>query len=200
MTICATPRDQNNLMHRARSPPRYSNSLIVKIWVDMSARDRNGATSEEVGDGAALLAGVRAIRASTDGYRRAVAARFGLGAADLTALSLLQRQEPQRAGQIGEWTGLTPGSVTALLDRLEARGLLTRIRPGHDRRGVEVGLTTEGRALGDAVIDGLLPAMDRIAAEIGGDGCRVVIAALGKVIDALDGLATDPHSPDTPLG
>jgi DNA-binding MarR family transcriptional regulator len=166
----------------------------------MPASDRNGATPDEVGDGAALLAVVRAIRASTDGYRRVVAARFGLGAADLAALSLLQRQEPQRAGQIGEWTGLTPGSVTALLDRLEARGLLTRIRPAHDRRSVEVGLTPEGRALGDAVIDGLLPAMDRVAAEIGPDGCRLVVAALRTVNAALDGLSADPRLPDTRPG
>ena len=144
-------------------------------------------------DGAALLAAVRAIGSSTDAYRRAVATAMDLGTADLVALSLLHRQEPQRASQIGEWTGLTPGSVTALLDRLEARGLLTRIRPDHDRRSVDVCLTATGRALGDAVIKALLPTMDRIAAQIGADGCRVVLAALDKVNAALAGLAEDPR-------
>ena len=95
-------------------------------------------------DGAALLAAVRAIGACTDAYRRAVATAVDLGTADLVALSLLQREEPQRASQIGEWTGLTPGSVTALLDRLESRGFLTRIRPTHDRRSLDVCLTPEG--------------------------------------------------------
>lgn len=149
--------------------------------------------SPRAGDGAALLAAVRAIGASTDAYRRAVATAVDLGTADLVALSLLQREEPQRASQIGEWTGLTPGSVTALLDRLESRGFLTRIRPTHDRRSLDVCLTAEGRALGAAVINALLPAMDRIAAEVGPHGCRTALAVLEKIIAALGDLAADPQ-------
>ena len=121
----------------------------------------------------------------------------------LGRLRNLQRKEPQRASQIGEWTGLTPGSVTALLNRLEDRGFLIRIRPDHNRRSLEVFLTPEGRALGDAVIDGLLPTMNRIAGEVGPEGCRIAVAVLGKINAALDSLAADPrlNLPDLgPLG
>jgi DNA-binding MarR family transcriptional regulator len=143
--------------------------------------------------GAAILIAVRTIGARTDAYRRAVAAAVDLGTADLVALSLLQRQEPQRASQIGEWTGLTAGSVTALLNRLEARGYLTRMRPDYDRRSLEVCLTPAGRALGEAVINGLMPTMDRIAGELGPQGCGIVLTALDKINAALEELADDPQ-------
>ena len=166
---------------------------------DGAAQDRDELTGRH--DGAAILTAVRAIGARTDAYRRAVAAEVDLGTADLVALSLLQRQEPQRASQIGEWTGLTAGSVTALLNRLEARGYLTRMRPDHDRRSLEVCLTPAGRALGEAVINGLLPVMDSLADELGPRDCRIVLGALGKINAVLDELAADPSRllPDHPV-
>jgi DNA-binding MarR family transcriptional regulator len=38
------------------------------------------------------------------------------------------------------------GSMTRLLDRLEAKGLVRRVRSGEDRRVVNIELTDEGRA------------------------------------------------------
>ena len=81
-----------------------------------------------------MLDALRAVGAGIDRYRQVAAARLGLGTAELTAISQLHHQEPLRAAQIGARTGLTPGSVTALLDRLESRGYVTRLRPDHDRR------------------------------------------------------------------
>lgn len=144
-------------------------------------------------DGVALLTAVRAIGTATDAYRRAVIAESGLGSADLATLSLLHREEPQQANRIGESTGLTPGSVTALLDRLEAGGYVTRIRTDHDRRSLQVHLTPEGRAMGDAVINNLLPAMNDIAEHLGPDGCRVVLTTLATITRVLTALAADPQ-------
>jgi len=152
-----------------------------------------GDDAQRWSDGAAILAAVRAIGSATDSYRRAVIAESGLGTADLVTLSLLQREEPQQASRIGESTGLTPGSVTALLDRLEDRGYLTRVRTDHDRRSLEVRLTPTGRALGNAVINALLPAMERIADELGPDGCRIALTAFAKVSATLNAFAADPR-------
>ena len=60
----------------------------------------------------AILVALRKIGAGIEGYRRAVAAHFGLVTADLVAIGLLHQQEPQRASQIGEHTGLTPRHAT----------------------------------------------------------------------------------------
>jgi DNA-binding MarR family transcriptional regulator len=207
LSTCADPL----FATAARGVNVQSNYLTVKIYdwkgtlttkmagsVDADPRfDADGVATDDADhrqdSGAAILSAVRTIGARTDAYRRAVADAVDLGTADLVALSLLQRQEPQRASQIGEWTGLTAGSVTALLNRLEAGGYLTRMRPDHDRRSLEVCLTPAGRALGEAVINGLTPTMDRIAGELGPNGCRIVLTAFSKINAALDELAADPH-------
>ncbi|MDT7578546.1 MAG: hypothetical protein QOH17_4879 [Pseudonocardiales bacterium] len=157
----------------------------------MDGEEDSGART----DALAILVALRAVGGGIEGYRRAVAAHFGLVTADLVAIGLLHQQEPQRPVRIGEQTGLTPGSVTALLDRLETRGYLIRVRPAEDRRRLHVLLTPQGRALGDTLVDVLLPALTRIVEDIGPQDCRTVIGALDQTSAALAALATDPELP-----
>ena len=61
------------------------------------------------------------------------------------AASGLLHGGPQPAGAIAAAIGLTPAAVTALVDRLEARGLLTRKRSQEDRRKVIIEATARDR-------------------------------------------------------
>lgn len=60
----------------------------------------------------------------------------------LTQLSVLRelREGPQTAGKLGAAVGLSPTSITRLVDRLESRGLVSRRRESDDRRCVEIHL------------------------------------------------------------
>lgn len=49
--------------------------------------------------------------------------------------------------QLGEWLYLDSGTLTPLLKRLEAKGLITRRRAAEDERQVEVNITDEGERL-----------------------------------------------------
>jgi DNA-binding MarR family transcriptional regulator len=71
----------------------------------------------------------------TQAYDEAVGERLALNAAERRCLGFLHGG-PQPAGAIAAAIGLTPAAVTALVDRLEARGLLTRKRSEEDRRKV----------------------------------------------------------------
>src|SRR5882672_7225881 len=51
------------------------------------------------------------------------------------------------ANEIGRRIQLTSGSITAAIDRLEARGLVERSADAGDRRVKKVALTRSGRAL-----------------------------------------------------
>jgi DNA-binding MarR family transcriptional regulator len=64
---------------------------------------------------------------------------------ELMALGYLRDRGPLRAGQLGERLGLTTGSITALIDRLERVGYAHRLRHPTDRRIVLVELTAAGR-------------------------------------------------------
>jgi DNA-binding MarR family transcriptional regulator len=71
-------------------------------------------------------------------FHGAIAERFGLSATDTRTLELLDRLGPQSAGAIAVHTGLAATSVTSLIDRLEARGLVRRNDDAADRRKVLV--------------------------------------------------------------
>lgn len=67
-------------------------------------------------------------------FHSALAAQVGLGAVEEKALDLLQRDGPLSPGELARRTGLKPASVTGLLDRLEGRGFVRRVRDPRDGR------------------------------------------------------------------
>ncbi|MEZ1316369.1 MarR family transcriptional regulator [Pseudomonas fluorescens] len=77
-----------------------------------------------------------------------------LKALDLTypqylAMMVLWEQDGLTVGEISTRLLTDPGSLTPLLKRLEAEGLLSRTRSREDERVVIVELTEQGRALRD---------------------------------------------------
>ncbi|MBN9243066.1 MAG: MarR family transcriptional regulator [Mesorhizobium sp.] len=84
----------------------------------------------------------------TQAYDDAVGEIGGLGSGERRCLGLLLHG-PQTAGALATVSGLTPAAVTALMDRLEARGFVTRRRDPDDRRKVIVEATEEVRRLAD---------------------------------------------------
>lgn len=59
-------------------------------------------------------------------------------------------------GRLIKETLVTSGTMTNRVDRLEARGLVERLPDPHDRRGVLVRLTPDGRSRVDGALAGLL--------------------------------------------
>ena len=65
----------------------------------------------------------------------------------LVLLVLWDADEPVGAGAIAERLALEPSTITPLVKRLEAGGVVTRTRDAQDERQVRVHLTGRGRAL-----------------------------------------------------
>lgn len=85
-------------------------------------------------------------------FQDAVARSIGLNATDLQALGLLLREGPATPGELAARTGLTAGgAITAMVDRLERGGYVTRTRDAADRRRVIV--TAVPQALGGKLGD-----------------------------------------------
>jgi len=77
-------------------------------------------------------------------FNQAVADRLGLHPTDLQCLNLLTLEgRPVTTGRIAEMTGLTTGSATRLVDRLEKAGYVVRERDAADRRRVLVATVPE---------------------------------------------------------
>jgi len=69
-------------------------------------------------------------------FRNAIGRKLGLNIADMECLSLLFIKGISTPTELARYTGLTTGSTTAMLDRLEKAKLITRKPNPKDRRGV----------------------------------------------------------------
>jgi DNA-binding MarR family transcriptional regulator len=65
-----------------------------------------------------------------------IAESLGLGPTDLKCLDLVRGESDLTASHVAKATGLSTSAVTALLDRLENAGLITRERDLADRRRI----------------------------------------------------------------
>ncbi|WP_219825615.1 MarR family transcriptional regulator [Nonomuraea typhae] len=84
---------------------------------------------------------VQANQTAVDAFDEAAAAYMGVNRTDLRCLDLLGRTDAMTPTRLGTALGLTTGSVTAMLDRLEKLGYLTRSPDPGDRRKVIVRAT-----------------------------------------------------------
>ena len=74
-------------------------------------------------------------------------AQLGLTYPQYLAMLVLWERDGLMVSELGERLFLDSGTLTPLLKRLEAAGLITRIRALDDERRVHITLTTSGRKL-----------------------------------------------------
>jgi DNA-binding MarR family transcriptional regulator len=85
-----------------------------------------------------LVLSGRQLSTATVMFHQAVADRLGLNVTDHKCMDLLLLGGPLTAGELAEKTGLTTGAITAVIDRLEQAGFVSREDDPHDRRRVVV--------------------------------------------------------------
>src|SRR5687767_13752894 len=69
-------------------------------------------------------------------FHSIIASQLDLHPTDYKALGMLERLGALSAGDIAKHTGLATASVTNLIDRLENKGFVRRVRDADDRRRV----------------------------------------------------------------
>jgi len=89
---------------------------------------------------------MKAMRALTR-YAAADIEEAGLGLSDFGVLEVLLHKGPLPVNTIGPIVDLTPGSISIAVDRLFAKGLVTRVESTEDRRVRIIALTQRGRDL-----------------------------------------------------
>ena len=78
---------------------------------------------------------------------RPVLERIGLTHPQYLVMLSLWERSPRTVRDIGDTLLLEPATLSPLLKRLEAAGLVTRSRNARDDRALDIELTTDGRAL-----------------------------------------------------
>ncbi len=85
---------------------------------------------------------------SGEAFRAAMASATGTGIREIEAISHLLAHGPMNLQQLGTRLRLTRGSMTALVDRLEAQQLAVRSPHPSDRRVIMLSLTDRAIAAG----------------------------------------------------
>jgi DNA-binding MarR family transcriptional regulator len=92
---------------------------------------------------------LRRITHAIDAYSRTLKAEYDITGPQLICLYHIARHEPTTLSEISVAVSLSAGTVNGILDRLQAKQLITRKRTAKDRRKVMVRLTEPGRQLVD---------------------------------------------------
>jgi DNA-binding MarR family transcriptional regulator len=126
-----------------------------------------------------------------------IAAGMGVVPTDFDCLHLLHRHGATTAGVLAGRIGLTPGSVSRMIDRLADAGYVKRVPDPHDRRRLLVEPTEAGLALVTTYYAGLTACTQQNLAAFDEDQLRALLRfvelstrSVTSEVDRLRGLPT----------
>src|ERR1700735_516556 len=123
---------------------------------------------------------MKAMRALTK-YAAAGIEETGLGLSDFGVLEALLHKGPLPVNTIGPIVDLTPGSISIAVDRLVAKGLVSRVESAEDRRVRIVALTPCGKDLIASAFRKHSGQMKRAFSELSPEELRDLEVTLKKV-------------------
>ncbi|MBH1937067.1 MarR family transcriptional regulator [Streptomyces sp. AV19] len=136
-----------------------------------------------------VISRIQRLSRLLDKELKAFFAQHDLEVWEFDVLSTLRRCGPpyeRTAGAITSAAMVTSGAITNRVDRMEAKGLVERVRDTADRRTVRIRLTERGHALTDELIalhsangERLLSALDRAEADRLAVSLRALLTAMG---------------------
>ncbi|MEV8125077.1 MarR family transcriptional regulator [Streptomyces sp. NPDC085944] len=124
------------------------------------------------------------------GVYRVVLKELGLTYPQYLVMLVLWEHGELPVKKLGEHLRLDSGTLSPLLKRLEAAGLVRRERSARDERSVEVRLTGEGAALRERAVE--VPRRIAVATGLDLTEVRDLRARLDRLTAALDAYGTDP--------
>lgn len=113
--------------------------------------------------------------------------RFGVTAAQLSALRVLERFGEMPQSELSGRLFLRGSTVSGMVDRLEERALITRRRSTTDRRLVAVDLAAGGRKLLGSIPRGMskFGALRQLVRDLPQDEARTFLGTLEKMVALL---------------
>ena len=94
-----------------------------------------------------IMQSLRRIFKAIQDYSHEVSEKFGITGPQLWALKTISQNESLSLSDLGKRMYLHPSTITGVIDRLEKKRYVTRIRDQVDRRVIYVQLTAEGKRL-----------------------------------------------------
>lgn len=117
------------------------------------------------------------------------------GFAVLVTLARLNETGGVSQRRLMDELGLTSGTVSVRMDRLEEMGLIRRAPDPEDKRNTRITLTTEGRALFERIVPDHLDNERRLLAALSDPERKLLAALLGKLLVEFEGSLPPTNAP-----
>jgi DNA-binding MarR family transcriptional regulator len=112
-----------------------------------------------------------------------VGSSIGLALPDLGILELVARRGPLTPSRLADLSGLSPATMTGVLDRLEADGWVRRERDPDDRRKVNIFVIARDREM-QRYYGGMLRRFHQICADYSDEQLALLVEFLTRVAEA----------------
>lgn len=113
-------------------------------------------------------------------FRNALAKNLGLNVTESMTLSLLGIKGISTPSELAKYTGLTTGSTTTMLDRLEKKKFIKRKSNPNDRRGVIIEIDEEYAKRAQSLVAGIQKSQKELIAQYSDEELKIVIDFLNK--------------------
>ena len=118
---------------------------------------------------------------------------FGLTGPQSTALRALALAGPMSSAALSKILYVTPSNITGIIDRLEKKAYVVRMKKEGDRRVTLVRLTDAGRKLCETMPDPIEQKLIAGLSRLEPDQARNLATAMGQIIEFI-------NAPDLPKG
>jgi DNA-binding MarR family transcriptional regulator len=112
-----------------------------------------------------------------------------LTVAQIRSLAALGREREMTAGQLARSADLNPATVTAMLDHLEAAGIVARHRSSEDRRVCNVSLTSKGWELLERKLAGWKSLWEEQLAGVSDRDLETTVRVIQQVTELYDAMS-----------
>ncbi len=134
---------------------------------------------------------LRRILRATELYERDLAHAAGVTPAQLRVLQVVGERDDITPKALATQMGVTQATVTALVDKLVARGLVNRVPSQYDRRKTNIMATPQGNKTLERAPDALQQKYARAFSKLANWEQAQLVSSLERVAEMLDARSID---------
>ncbi len=133
-----------------------------------------------------ILQAIRRIIRSVELYSRKLALGHGITAPQLICLLKIGERQDITAKELAGQVYLSSSTIVGILDRLEAKNLITRERSKVDRRQIHLKLTDQGESLAQAAPSPLQDALSKALEQLPHLERLAIALSLERVVELME--------------
>jgi DNA-binding MarR family transcriptional regulator len=122
--------------------------------------------------------------------------QYGLTGPQSLVLRLLIKKGALSSADLSRQMYVTPSNITGIIDRLEKKGLVERIRQQSDRRVVLITLTQSGKKLGKTIPDPIEKKIINQLDDLEPEHLQILAVAMNQILNLIE----VKGARETPLG